>query len=593
MRLFAIVLLCLVLATCASHIPSARVTHPANAGLPGLQGFQLMPPEQAVDALPYRNRYPLINAELRQGLAAHGYHESATPQFRVYYWLALRDAPLEFRPDLPPTSGMGPYLAIHRLRDETGTLRVRLVDLEERVLWEGMVSTGLSPARAIRNSSNWRSAPCSGCFHAPARTPWGRLPPITRRIPMQIYKVGGAVRDRLLGRPVTDIDWVVVGASSDEMLARGYRPVGADFPVFLHPQSGEEYALARTERKSGRGYGGFTFHASPEVTLEEDLTRRDLTINAMAEDEQGRVIDPYGGQADLEARLLRHVSPAFAEDPLRVLRVARFAARYAGLGFRIAAETLALMRQLAESGELQALTPERSWKEISRALMEPNPEVFIQVLHDCGALAELIPEVEALFGVPQPAAHHPEIDTGVHVLSVLQQCARHRQPLSVRWACLLHDLGKGLTSEADWPRHIAHEARGVPLIDAVNQRFRVPRDCQELARLVGEYHTHAHRALELRPNTLLELLQSFDVYRRPQRFEEFVAASEMDARGRLGLEQRDYPQAAYLLGAAQAARAVSVKPLVEKGLKGAELGEALKRARLAALKAYKEERGKA
>ncbi|HBP4741870.1 multifunctional CCA addition/repair protein [Pseudomonas aeruginosa] len=410
---------------------------------------------------------------------------------------------------------------------------------------------------------------------------------------MQIYKVGGAVRDRLLGRPVTDIDWVVVGASSDEMLARGYRPVGADFPVFLHPQSGEEYALARTERKSGRGYGGFTFHASPEVTLEEDLTRRDLTINAMAEDEQGRVIDPYGGQADLEARLLRHVSPAFAEDPLRVLRVARFAARYAGLGFRVAAETLALMRQLAESGELQALTPERSWKEISRALMEPNPEVFIQVLHDCGALAELIPEVEALFGVPQPAAHHPEIDTGVHVLSVLQQCARHRQPLSVRWACLLHDLGKGLTSEADWPRHIAHEARGVPLIDAVNQRFRVPRDCQELARLVGEYHTHAHRALELRPNTLLELLQSFDVYRRPQRFEEFVAASKMDARGRLGLEQRDYPQAAYLLGAAQAARAVSVKPLVEKGLKGAELGEALKRARLAALKAYKEERGKA
>ncbi len=321
---------------------------------------------------------------------------------------------------------------------------------------------------------------------------------------MQIYKVGGAVRDRLLGRPVTDIDWVVVGASSDEMLARGYRPVGADFPVFLHPQSGEEYALARTERKSGRGYGGFTFHASPDVTLQEDLTRRDLTINAMAEDEQGRVIDPYGGQADLEARLLRHVSPAFAEDPLRV-----------------------------------------------------------------------------------------EIDTGVHVLSVLQQCARHRQPLSVRWACLLHDLGKGLTSEADWPRHIAHEARGVPLIDAVNQRFRVPRDCQELARLVGEYHTHAHRALELRPNTLLELLQSFDVYRRPQRFEEFVAASEMDARGRLGLEQRDYPQAAYLLGAAQAARAVSVKPLVEKGLKGAELGEALKRARLAALKAYKEERGKA
>ncbi|AMB83906.1 multifunctional CCA tRNA nucleotidyl transferase/2'3'-cyclic phosphodiesterase/2'nucleotidase/phosphatase [Pseudomonas agarici] len=405
---------------------------------------------------------------------------------------------------------------------------------------------------------------------------------------MQIYKVGGAVRDRLLGQPVTDIDWVVVGATADDMLAKGFRPVGADFPVFLHPKSGEEYALARTERKSGRGYGGFTFHASPEVSLEEDLIRRDLTINAMAEDDHGKLIDPYHGQRDLEARVLRHVSPAFAEDPLRVLRVARFAARYADLGFKVAPQTLALMCQLAESSELQALTAERSWKEISRALMEDQPQVFIQVLRECGALAVLLPEVDALFGVPQPEAHHPEIDSGLHTLSVLQQSARYRQPLSVRWACLLHDLGKGLTPESEWPRHIAHEFKGLKLIKAVNERYKVPRDCQELALLVAEYHTHGHRALELRPSTLLELLQSFDVYRRPQRFEEFIVACEMDARGRQGLEERDYPQAAYLRGAALAAKAVAVQPLLEKGIKGPELGEALKHERLKALKAYKE-----
>lgn len=406
---------------------------------------------------------------------------------------------------------------------------------------------------------------------------------------MQIYKVGGAVRDRLLGRPVSEVDWVVVGASAEQMLELGYRPVGTDFPVFLHPQTGEEYALARTERKSGRGYGGFTFHASPDVTLEDDLIRRDLTVNAMAEDEHGRLIDPYGGQQDLQARLLRHVSPAFAEDPLRVLRVARFAARYAPLGFSVAPETLELMRQLAESGELGHLTAERSWKEISRALMEPRPDVFIQVLRDCGALAALLPEVDKLFGVPQPQAHHPEVDTGVHVLSVLRQCAEHDQPLNVRWTCLLHDVGKGLTPEADWPRHIAHEHKGLRLIQAINERCKAPRDCAELAALVGEFHTHGHRALELRPSTLLELLQRFDVFRRPQRFAEFVAACEMDARGRQGLEQRDYPQAAYLLGAAEVARQVAVKPLLEKGLKGAELGEALNRERLQALKTYKQQ----
>lgn len=405
---------------------------------------------------------------------------------------------------------------------------------------------------------------------------------------MQIYKVGGAVRDRLLGIPVTDIDRVVVGATAEEMLARGFRPVGADFPVFLDPKSGEEYALARTERKSGRGYGGFVFHASPEVTLEEDLVRRDLTINAMAEDDHGNLTDPYHGQRDLEARVLRHVSPAFAEDPLRVLRVARFAARYAPLGFKVADETLELMRQLSDSGELEALTAERSWKEISRALMEKQPQVFIQVLRDCTALKVLMPEVDALFGVPQPEAHHPEIDTGVHTLSVLEQAALHQQPLTVRWACLLHDLGKGLTPQHEWPRHIAHEHTGLKLIKAVNERFKAPRDCQELALLVGQYHTHGHRALELKASTLLELLQSFDVYRRPQRFEEFIAACEMDARGRKGLEDRSYPQADYLRGAAAAARAVAVQPLLEKGFKGPELGEAIKRERLKALKGYKE-----
>ena len=403
---------------------------------------------------------------------------------------------------------------------------------------------------------------------------------------MQIYKVGGAVRDRLLGRPISEIDWVVVGASAEQMLEQGYRPVGADFPVFLHPKTGEEYALARTERKSGRGYGGFTFFASPDVTLEEDLIRRDLTVNAMAEDEHGILIDPYGGERDLEARVLRHVSPAFAEDPLRVLRVARFAARYAPLGFSIAPDTLALMRQLSESGELSALTPERSWKEISRALMEPCPDVFIQVLRDCGALYVLLPEVDALFGIPQPVAHHPEIDTGVHVLSVLRQCAEHQQPLTVRWACLLHDVGKGLTPKAEWPRHIAHEQKGLKLIRAINQRCKAPKDCQELALQVGEFHTHGHRALELKASTLLKLLQGFDVFRRPQRFEEFIAACEMDARGRLGLEQRDYPQADYLRAALQAARAVAVQPLLERGLTGAELGSALQEARLQALQHF-------
>jgi len=401
------------------------------------------------------------------------------------------------------------------------------------------------------------------------------------------YLVGGAVRDQLLGREVTEHDWVVVGATPEILLQEGFQPVGQDFPVFINPNNGEEYALARTERKSGQGYGGFTFHTSPEVTLEEDLIRRDLTVNAMARDSDGSLIDPYGGQQDLQQRLLRHVSPAFAEDPLRVLRVARFAARYAGLGFTIAPETLALMRQLALSGELQALTPERSWKEISRALMEPNPEVFVQVLHDCGALAELLPEVDALFGVPQPPAHHPEIDTGVHVLQVLKIAAREQLPLPARWACLLHDLGKGLTPEQDWPKHHGHEQKGIKAVKAANQRCKAPRDCQDLALLCCEYHTHCHRALELRPQTLIKLFKALDIYRRAERFELFLAVCQADAQGRSGREHSDYPQANYLRGAAQAAREVAIQPLLERGLTGAELGKALEQQRQQSLADYK------
>ncbi len=400
---------------------------------------------------------------------------------------------------------------------------------------------------------------------------------------MQIYKVGGAVRDRLLQRPVTEVDWVVVGSSAEEMQAKGFRPVGADFPVFLHPASGEEYALARTERKSGRGYGGFTFYASPDVTLEDDLIRRDLTINAMAEDEQGHLIDPYGGQADLAARLLRHVSPAFAEDPLRVLRVARFAARYAELGFNVAPETQILMRQLAESGELQALTPERSWKEISRALMEPRPDVFVQVLRDCGALQVLFPEIDRMFSVPQPDTRTSTLGTGEHMLRVMRQCAIHEQPLTVRWACLLQHLGRTgtLNAQGAEPRK-----EGLQLIKAVNDRYKVPRDCQELALLAGEFYAQGHGAMQLPAPALFELLQHFDIYRRPERFEQFIAACEMDAKGRPDLEARDFPQADYLRGAAESARAVQVKPLIEQGYKGAELGEALKRERLQAVREY-------
>lgn len=404
---------------------------------------------------------------------------------------------------------------------------------------------------------------------------------------MQVYKVGGAVRDRLLGHASKDTDWLVVGASVEQMLQLGYRPVGEDFPVFLHPHSGEEYALARTERKTGHGYGGFSFYAAPDVSLEQDLQRRDLTINAMAEDADGNLYDPYGGRQDLEQRILRHVSPSFAEDPLRVLRVARFAARYAGLGFTVATQTMQLMRQLSRSGELQHLAAERIWQEISRALMEPAPEVFIQVLHDCGALRELLPEVDQLFGVPQRAEYHPEIDTGLHVQLVLQQCARHQHNLSVRWACLVHDLGKGITPGHILPSHRGHETAGVPLIKNVNQRLRVPKELAGLALIVGEQHLNCHRVRELRPKTLLRLLGQLDFVRRPQRLEDFANACTMDARGRHGFADTPYEQADYLRQAAQLLRELSIDELLQQGLRDKQLGRAIEQQRLAALAEFK------
>ncbi|HHH35829.1 MAG TPA: multifunctional CCA addition/repair protein [Gammaproteobacteria bacterium] len=400
---------------------------------------------------------------------------------------------------------------------------------------------------------------------------------------MQVYRVGGAVRDRLLGLPVEDRDWVVVGATPEEMRARGFREVGRDFPVFLHPETGEEYALARTERKVAPGYHGFTFHAAPDVTLEEDLRRRDLTINAMAETPDGRLIDPYGGYRDLQGRTLRHVSPAFAEDPLRILRVARFAARLAPLGFHVAEETQALMRRMVEAGEVDALVPERVWKETERALGEAMPEVFIRTLRACGALARLFPEIDRLFGVPQPPQHHPEIDTGIHTLMALDQACRLTTDTRVRFAVLVHDVGKGLTPREEWPRHRGHEARGVMLIEDLCRRLRIPRAYRELACLVCRYHTHSHRAAELRPATLLKTLEAIDALRRPPRLEPFLQACEADARGRQGLEDRPYPQARILRRALTAALSVSPRTLVDQGLQGAALGEALRLRRLEAI----------
>ncbi len=401
---------------------------------------------------------------------------------------------------------------------------------------------------------------------------------------MKVYMVGGAVRDRLLGLPVTDRDWVVVGATPEEMLAKGFLPVGKDFPVFLHPETHEEYALARTERKVAPGYTGFTFHAAPEVTLEQDLARRDLTINAMAMTPDGELIDPYGGRRDLEQRILRHVSPAFVEDPVRILRVARFAARLAPWGFRVAPETLELMRRMVESGEVDALVPERVWAELKRALGEAKPSPFFEVLRRCGALQVIFPEIDRLFGVPQPEKHHPEVDVGIHTLLVVDQAARLTPDLEVRFAALVHDLGKGTTPREEWPRHVGHEERGVPLVDALCRRLRVPARYRELAILVTRYHLYFHRAGELRCTTMLELFHKLDAFRRPGRFEQFLLACEADSRGRYGYEERKPPQLGILRSAFEAAAAVKPSALVEEGLRGAAIGEALRRRRLAAMK---------
>lgn len=410
---------------------------------------------------------------------------------------------------------------------------------------------------------------------------------------MQVFLVGGAVRDRLLGRPVEERDWVVVGATPEQLLAQGYTPVGRDFPVFLHPQTKEEHALARTERKSGRGYHGFTFNASPTVTLEEDLSRRDLTVNAIAQRADGSLVDPWGGQADLAARLLRHVSPAFREDPLRVLRVARFAARFHGLGFRVADETRQLMREMSAGGELLDLTAERVWQETLRALTGPHPRVYFETLRDCGALAVLFPELDKLWGVPQRADYHPEIDTGVHVMMVLDAAEAISGEARVRFAALTHDLGKGETPADVLPRHIGHEHRSVRLVHALCDRLRVPNHFRDLAVHVAHFHGLAHRVFELRANTLLELLEKLDAWRRPERYAEFILACEADYRGRLGFGGRPYPQAAYLRQALEVTRQVDVAALRAQELTGEALGEAIRRERLQRLSALKQQQAEA
>lgn len=408
-------------------------------------------------------------------------------------------------------------------------------------------------------------------------TPHPIFPPHIR-----VYAVGGAVRDRLLGLPVQDRDYVVVGATPEEMTALGFRPVGRDFPVFLHPVTQAEYALARTERKTARGYKGFRVYAAPEVTLEEDLRRRDLTINAMAEDADGRVIDPYGGQADLEARVLRHVSPAFAEDPVRILRVARFAARFPE--FRVADETLALMRQMVTAGEVDALTPERVWQELARGLMQPRPARMIETLRDCGALGRLIPELDRLFGVPQDPTSHPEIDTGAHLLRVIDWAAGEGETLAVRYAALLHDLGKGLTPPERWPDHTGHEQAGIELVRAVSARLRVPVECRELALTVARWHGLAHQADRLDAEGLLDLLQHCDALRRPQRLRDFLAACAADFHGRPGWETWTFPQAARLQAALAAARAVDAGAIA-RGLPPASVPAAIRAARIQAIAA--------
>ena len=398
------------------------------------------------------------------------------------------------------------------------------------------------------------------------------------------YLVGGAVRDDLLGVKAVEHDWVVVGSTPDEMLDQGFKQVGASFPVFLHPKNGDEYALARTEKKQGHGYHGFKVDFHPDVTLEEDLQRRDLTINAMARGEDGKLVDPYGGQRDLEQRFLRHVSDAFVEDPLRVLRVARFAARFAHLGFRVHPSTLALMGEITRSGELEHLAAERIWREIELAMKTGKPSEFVSVLRDCGALQVLLPEVNVLFGVPQPEKYHPEIDSGVHLLMALDAAAERANGNAVIvFAVLLHDLGKGLTPPQDWPSHIGHEATGVPLVDAVCKRMKAPNAMHDLARKVCAYHLDCHRLLEAKPVTVLRLLERLDVFRQPTLVDDFVVACEADYRGRKGLRDRPYPQGDYLKRAYRAVADIRARDLDLSGVSGPEVGERLRQARIEAI----------
>jgi tRNA nucleotidyltransferase (CCA-adding enzyme) len=405
---------------------------------------------------------------------------------------------------------------------------------------------------------------------------------------MQAFVVGGAVRDELLGQPVQDHDWVVVGATPEDMIAQGFRPVGKDFPVFLHPDTHEEYALARTERKTAPGYHGFVFHTAPDVKLEDDLVRRDLTINAMARAEDGTIVDPYDGLQDLRDRVFRHVSPAFAEDPVRILRLARFAARFPD--FTVADTTLALMRRMVEAGEVDALVPERVWQELARGLMEQKPSRMLAVLRDCGALARILPELDALWGVPQPPSHHPEVDTGVHMMLVIDVAAERGYDLPVRFAALMHDLGKGATPPEEWPRHHGHEGEGPRLIADLSKRLRVPTECRDLAVMTAREHGNVSRALELRPNTLVTLFERCDAFRKPDRFAQMLLAAECDARGR-GDEQhemrsRDYPQAPYLLSALDAARAVNAGEVAARHTDNPKkIPEAVHAARVSAVKA--------
>lgn len=405
---------------------------------------------------------------------------------------------------------------------------------------------------------------------------------------MQIYRVGGAVRDRLLNYTSSENDWVVVGASPQQLIDRGYRPVGRDFPVFIHPQSGEEYALARTERKSGHGYGGFTFYTASNITLIDDLQRRDLTINAIAEDSDGRLIDPYNGQRDLNNKILRHVSDAFLEDPLRVLRTARFAARYHHLGFSIASETMDAMRALVNSGEMEHLVAERVWRETQRALGEQTPQVYFQTLRDCGALSCILPEVDRLFGVAQRPDFHPEIDTGVHTMMALEQAAKLSDDCSVRFAVLVHDVGKGITPADVLPRHTGHEARGLPLVKTLCERLKVPNEYRKLALVVTEYHLQCHRAADLKVETLLNLLRDAGALKSSAKLEPFLLSCEADARGRLGLENRHYSSPNYLRRAQSALATVSIADLVSSGAAGDEIGRQLHNRQIARLTEFKQ-----